>query len=103
LFNGWMAHHALAHEAASNRSRSGRSRVKVSSFAEAQAAAKNRIAAICKEVDLKAPCVKALEGSIEREPNIITSGDENGCTPREYLQIDEGHSSSKIRFPTNAG
>jgi hypothetical protein len=27
----------------------------VSSFAEAQAAAKNRIEAICKEVDLKAP------------------------------------------------
>ena len=30
-------------------------RVKVSTFAEAQAAAKNRIAAICSEVDLRAP------------------------------------------------
>ena len=57
LFNGWMAHHAtLANEAASNLQPIwSQPRVKVSTFAEAQAAAKNRIAAICKEVDLRAP------------------------------------------------
>jgi len=57
LFNGWMTHHAaLAHEAASNLQPIwSQPRVKVSSFAEAQAAAKNRIEAICKEVDLRAP------------------------------------------------
>ncbi len=57
LFNGWMAQHAaLAHEAASNLQPIwSQPRVKVSSFAEAQAAAKNRIEAICKEVDLKIP------------------------------------------------
>ena len=51
------AHHAaLAHEAASNLQPIwSQPRVKVSSFAEAQAAAKNRIEAICKEVDLRAP------------------------------------------------
>jgi len=57
LFNGWMAHHAtLANEAASNLQPIwSQPRVKVSTFAEAQAAAKNRIAAICSEVDLRAP------------------------------------------------
>jgi propane monooxygenase small subunit len=57
LFNGWMAHHAaLAHEAASNLQPIwSQPRVKVSSFAEAEAAAKNRVTAICKEVDLRAP------------------------------------------------
>jgi propane monooxygenase small subunit len=57
LFNGWMAHHgALAHEAANNLQPIwSQPRVKVSSFAEAQAAAKNRLTAICKEVDLRAP------------------------------------------------
>jgi propane 2-monooxygenase small subunit len=57
LFNGWMAHHAaLANEAAGNLQPIwSQPRVKVSSFAEAQAAAKNRIVAICKEVDLRAP------------------------------------------------
>ncbi len=57
LFNGWMAHHAaLANEAAANLQPIwSQPRVKVSSFAEAQAAAKNRAAAICSEVDLRAP------------------------------------------------
>jgi propane monooxygenase small subunit len=57
LFNGWMAHHAaLANEAASNLQPIwSQPRVKVSSFAEAQAASKNRLAAICAEVDLRAP------------------------------------------------
>src|ERR1700692_4133783 len=57
LFNGWMTHHAaLAPEAASNLQPIwSQPRVKVSSFAEAQVAAKNRIEAICKEVDLRAP------------------------------------------------
>jgi propane monooxygenase small subunit len=52
-----MTHHAaLAHEAASNLQPIwSQPRVKVSSFAEAQAATKNRIATICKEVDLRAP------------------------------------------------
>jgi len=57
LFNGWMTHHAaLANEAAANLQPIwSQPRVKVSSFAEAQAMGKNRIAAICKEVGLKAP------------------------------------------------
>ena len=57
LFNGWMAHHAaLAHEAAANLQPIwSQPRVKVSGFAEAQAQGKNRIAAICAEVGLKAP------------------------------------------------
>ena len=57
LFNGWMEHHAaLANEAANNLQPIwSQPRVKVSSFAEAEAAAKNRIVAICKEVDLRAP------------------------------------------------
>jgi propane monooxygenase small subunit len=57
LFNGWLAHHAaLAHEAASNLQPIwSQPRVKVSSFAEAQGLAKNRIEAICAQVGLKAP------------------------------------------------
>lgn len=57
LFNGWMVHHgALAHEAASNLQPIwSQPRVKVSSFAEAQALAKNRIETICTQVGLKAP------------------------------------------------
>ncbi|MDB5656104.1 MAG: putative methane/phenol/toluene monooxygenase subunit, beta chain [Tardiphaga sp.] len=57
LFNGWLAHHAaLAHEAAVNLQPIwSQPRVKVASFAEAQAAAQNRLAAICAEVGLKAP------------------------------------------------
>ena len=57
LFNGWMAHHSkLAQEAASNLQPIwSQPRVKVSSFAEAQAASNNRLAVICAEVGLKAP------------------------------------------------
>jgi propane 2-monooxygenase small subunit len=57
LFNGWMAHHAaLAHDAASNlQPLWSQPRVKATTFAEVQAASKNRLAAICAEVDLKAP------------------------------------------------
>jgi propane monooxygenase small subunit len=57
LFNGWLAHHAaLANEAASNLQPIwSQPRVKVSSFAEAQGLAKNRIEAICAQVGLKAP------------------------------------------------
>jgi propane monooxygenase small subunit len=57
LFNGWIARHAaLAGEAAANLQPIwSQPRVKVSSFAEAQAQGKNRIAAICAEVGLKAP------------------------------------------------
>lgn len=57
LFNGWIAHHsALANEAAAGLQPIwSQPRVKVSSFAEAQAQAKNRMAAICAEVGLKAP------------------------------------------------
>jgi propane monooxygenase small subunit len=57
LFNGWLAHHAaLAQEAAANLQPIwSQPRVKVASFAEAQAAGKNRLAAICAEVGLKAP------------------------------------------------
>ena len=57
LFNGWMAHHAaLAKEAANNLQPIwSQPRVKVSSFAEAQAAARNRLEAIAAEVGLRAP------------------------------------------------
>ena len=57
LFNGWMAHHgAMAHEAAANLQPIwSQPRVKVSSFAEAQALAKNRIEAICAQIGLKTP------------------------------------------------
>ena len=57
LFNGWMAHHSkLAQEAASNLQPIwSQPRVKVSSFAEAQAASNNRLAVICADVGLKAP------------------------------------------------
>jgi propane 2-monooxygenase small subunit len=57
LFNGWLTQHAaLASQAASGLQPIwSQPRVKVSSFAEAQAQGKNRIAAICKEVGLNAP------------------------------------------------
>jgi propane monooxygenase small subunit len=57
LFNGWIARHAaLAGEAAANLQPIwSQPRVKVSSFAEAQAQGKNRMAAICAELGLKAP------------------------------------------------
>jgi propane 2-monooxygenase small subunit len=57
LFNGWMKKHvALANEAANNlQPLWSQPRVKVVSFAEAQAQSKNRLAAICSEVGLKTP------------------------------------------------
>ena len=57
LFNGWIAHHgALAKEAASNLQPIwSQPRVKVSSFAEAQERAHNRIHTICSQVGLQAP------------------------------------------------
>ena len=56
LFNSWLANTALAHEAASHLQPIwSQPRVKVARFSDAQANAKNRIEAICKEVDLTAP------------------------------------------------
>ncbi|KPF97324.1 toluene hydroxylase [Rhodopseudomonas sp. AAP120] len=57
LFNGWIAHHgALAKEAAANLQPIwSQPRVKVSSFAEAQERAHNRIQTICSQVGLQAP------------------------------------------------
>ena len=57
LFHGWMVKHgALAHEAAANLQPIwSQPHVKVSSFAEAQALAKNRIEAICAQTGLKTP------------------------------------------------
>jgi propane monooxygenase small subunit len=57
LFNGWIAHHgALAREAAANLQPIwSQPRVKVSSFADAQALADNRIKTICSQLGLQAP------------------------------------------------
>ena len=57
LFNGWIAHHgALAKEAAANLQPIwSQPRVKVASFADAQAQSRNRIEMICSQVGLKAP------------------------------------------------
>ena len=56
LFNGWLKHHsALAEDAAANLQPIwSQARVKVTSFAEAQTQSKNRQAAICHELGLKA-------------------------------------------------
>jgi propane monooxygenase small subunit len=57
LFNGWLKHHsALAEDAAANLQPIwSQARVKVTSFADAQTQSKNRQAAICQELGLKAP------------------------------------------------
>jgi len=57
LFNGWMKKHAdLAAEAANGlQPLWSQPRVKVVSFADAQAQAKNRLEAICSEVGLAIP------------------------------------------------
>jgi hypothetical protein len=57
LFNGWMKKHAdLAAEAANGlQPLWSQPRVKVVSFADAQAQAKNRLEAICSEVGLAVP------------------------------------------------
>ena len=57
LFNGWLKHHsALAADAAANLQPIwSQARVKVTSFADAQTQSKNRQAAICQELGLKAP------------------------------------------------
>ena len=57
LFNGWLAKHCdLAHEAANNLQPIwSQPRVKVASFSDAMAHAKNRVSAIAAEVGLKVP------------------------------------------------
>jgi propane 2-monooxygenase small subunit len=57
LFNGWLKHHsAVAADAAANLQPIwSQARVKVTSFADAQTQSKNRQAAICQELGLKAP------------------------------------------------
>jgi propane monooxygenase small subunit len=57
LFNGWMKKHAELAAAAANGLQPlwSQPRVKVVSFADAQAQAKNRLEAICGEVGLAVP------------------------------------------------